>query len=412
MTDTGLLQRWLRFNGVGALGIAVQLGVLAWLVRGAGAHYLWATAIAVEAAVLHNFWWHERWTWRDRQSGSGATLLQRAARFHLLNGAISLGGNLLIMRLLTGSLDVDPLGANIMAIIVCSIVNVGASEWLVFRRAAAAALVLLGVHLAAAAPLSAAGGTPDMGGSELRAHTLKSWTTYEQQVDGRYESSASSGAPFFAMDAFNVPDWRSTALQGGAPMVRIERARPGDPDVAVSDGKIHHWAGAIFVPNTSVDAVLKRLADLAGNEQKYYDDVIGSRLLAKAPDHYRIFMKLRRTKVITVTYNTEHDVRYRRLGDRRASARSVATRIAELENVGTPGEREKKIGSDGGYLWRLNAYWRYEAVNGGVLIECESVSLSRSIPFVLRPFATGMVEGVARDSLERTLNSLRKYLRS
>ena len=73
-------------------------------------------------------------------------------------------------------------------------------------------------------------------------------------------------------------------------------------------------------------------------------------------------------------------------------------------------EREQKVGSDSGFLWRLNAYWRYEAVNGGVLIECESVSLSRAIPFVLRPFATGAVEGVARESLERTLVGLRRYL--
>ena len=85
----------------------------------------------------------------------------------------------------------------------------------------------------------------------------------------------------------------------------------------------------------------------------------------------------------------------------------MATRIAELDDAGTPQEREKKAGSDSGYLWRLNAYWRYEAVNGGVLIECESVSLSRGIPFVLRPFVTGAVEGVARESLERTLTGLR-----
>ena len=121
-------------------------------------------------------------------------------------------------------------------------------------------------------------------------------------------------------------------------------------------------------------------------------------------------MKLRRSKVITVTYNTEHDVRYRRLGQRAASARSVATRIAQLDDAGTPQEHELKPGSDGGYLWRLNAYWRYEAVPGGVLIECESVSLSRAVPYVLRPFATGLVEGLARESLERTLVGLRTYL--
>ena len=138
--------------------------------------------------------------------------------------------------------------------------------------------------------------------------------------------------------------------------------------------------------------------------------MLASRLLSRDNDRYRIYMKLRRSKIITVTYNTEHDVQYRHLGGSRATARSVSTRIAQLDNAGTPQEREQKVGSDSGFLWRLNAYWRYEAVNGGVLIECESVSLSRGIPLLLRPFATGAVEGVARESLERTLVGLRRYL--
>ncbi len=121
-------------------------------------------------------------------------------------------------------------------------------------------------------------------------------------------------------------------------------------------------------------------------------------------------MKLRRESVITVTYNTEHDVLYRRINDTRASSRSVATKIAELEGAGTPQEREKPVGNDHGFLWRLNAYWRYEQVKGGVLIECESVSLSRGVPVLLRPFVTGTVERIARESLQKTLVSLRTEL--
>ena len=93
-------------------------------------------------------------------------------------------------------------------------------------------------------------------------------------------------------------------------------------------------------------------------------------------------MKLRRSKVITVTYNTEHDVRYRRLARARARAPAASPPASpQLDDAGTPQEHELKPGSDSGYLWRLNAYWRYEAVPGGVLIECESVSLSRAVPY-------------------------------
>jgi len=93
-----------------------------------------------------------------------------------------------------------------------------------------------------------------------------------------------------------------------------------------------------------------------------------------------------------------------------ATNRSVSTKIAELAGAGTAGEREKTPGDDHGFLWRLNAYWRYEQVDGGVLIECESVSLSRSIPLLLRPFVTSTVDRIARESLEKTLRSVKAFL--
>jgi putative flippase GtrA len=368
-------------------------------------HYLWATAIAVQATVLHNFCWHERWTWHDRPSSSRRHVYRRLGHFQLTNGLISVAGNLVLMRVLAGTLHMDTLAANIVSILICSLANFCASEWLVFRRAAAVAAVSLMVLQ----PMAAHAGEPD--GAELQTATLKAWSVYERSVDARYDAAAPAGtAPFFALDAFAQADWRGQAQGGTIPMARIDRAAPGGPDLDVPGGKIHHWTGAIFVPGVTVDEVLKRLAALAGSEQKHYADVLASRLISKADDRFQIFMKLRRSKVITVTYNTEHEVRYRRLGTARASARSIATRIAQLEEAGTPQEHELKPGSDSGYLWRLNAYWRYEAVPGGVLIECESVSLSRAVPFVLRPFATGLVEGLARESLERTLTGLRTYL--
>ena len=113
--------RWLKFNAVGAAGMAVHLGLLAFLIRIAGLHYLLATAIAVEAAILHNYFWHRKWTWGDRGSAfSGvATLL----RFNLTSGLVSLGGNLLSTGILTGAAHIDPIIANLLSIGVCSFVN-------------------------------------------------------------------------------------------------------------------------------------------------------------------------------------------------------------------------------------------------------------------------------------------------
>jgi putative flippase GtrA len=123
-------QRFLRFNLVGVVGFVLQLAVLAILLR-TGMHYLAATALAVEAAILHNFAWHERWTWGDRPAARRERL-GRLGRFHLLNGAVSLVGNLAIMRLLVGAFAMPALPANLIAVLACALVNYAGSDRVVF----------------------------------------------------------------------------------------------------------------------------------------------------------------------------------------------------------------------------------------------------------------------------------------
>jgi putative flippase GtrA len=125
--------RFLRFNAVGVIGIGVQLLVLALLKSVFGLHYLWATALAVEAAVLHNFCWHVKWTWRDRTQDAGsASLLNNLWKFHLGNGTVSLLVNLVLMRLLVGSFGFDYLAANVAAIAAGGVANYLVSDRLVF----------------------------------------------------------------------------------------------------------------------------------------------------------------------------------------------------------------------------------------------------------------------------------------
>lgn len=405
-----LLRRWLSFNGVGVLGVGVQLGLLLVLARGLGVHYLAATAVAVEAAVLHNFFWHQHWTWRDRPARNAGEIVSRLLRFHALNGAISLAGNLGLMTVLTGMLRIDPIAANLAAIVVCSAANFSASDSVVFRAARVSALAL-GIVLAPTlvpVTLSAAGTAAE---PDLSAATLAAWQQYERQVDARYDSATAQAGAFFAVDAFGTrPGWRQQVLNGEISMVQLESASPRSGEPSIPDGKVHHWAGAIFVPRAQLGAVVGRLRDRAGLESESFSDVTASRLLARDGDRLKIFMRLRRDSIITVSYNTEHEVVYRHLGAARASSRSVATKVAELVAAGTPQEHEAAPGADRGFLWKLNAYWRFEQAGDGVLIECESVSLSRGVPMLLRPFVTGAVERIARDSLARTLTSMRKDL--
>lgn len=127
------LLRVLKFNAVGAMGMAVQLALLTLLKGGLHVHYMAATAIAVEIALLHNFVWHEAWTWKDRTAGRGG-VARRLLRFNLGNGLVSLAVNLGLMRLLVGQYRMQYLLANLAAISAGAIANFAVGNWLVFEE--------------------------------------------------------------------------------------------------------------------------------------------------------------------------------------------------------------------------------------------------------------------------------------
>jgi putative flippase GtrA len=127
------LGRWLRFNAVGAIGIVVQTGALGVFRSVLGIPLLAATALAVETAVLHNFVWHEHWTWKDR-TASHRGALGRLVRFNLSNGLISIAVNLLFMRVLAGRFHMPYMAANFVGIAAGSLANYLASDKLVFGK--------------------------------------------------------------------------------------------------------------------------------------------------------------------------------------------------------------------------------------------------------------------------------------
>jgi putative flippase GtrA len=129
---SGAARRWFRFSAVGAAGAVAQLAALAFFHAVIGLGYLTATALAVEFAILHNFLWHELWTWRDRANGSPAG---RLLRFQFTAGAVSLVCNLACMRIMTGGHHAPYLVANAASIAVGAIANYLAADLFVFRRA-------------------------------------------------------------------------------------------------------------------------------------------------------------------------------------------------------------------------------------------------------------------------------------
>ena len=127
--------RWLKFNAVGLAGFAVQMGALRFLWLTLGLHYLLATALAVEAAIVHNFVWHQRFTWKSDVWPGWTQSLRRFAKFNLGCGTISIAGNLVLMRWLAGEIGMPYFHASLISVIACSLANFILNDRLVFNAA-------------------------------------------------------------------------------------------------------------------------------------------------------------------------------------------------------------------------------------------------------------------------------------
>jgi len=178
--------------------------------------------------------------------------------------------------------------------------------------------------------------------------------------------------------------------------------------IACPGGIIHHWVGVVFIPEAKLGDVLGMLEDYDKHSVYYAPDVERSKTESRNGDHFRVFLRFRRHKVITVVLDTEHEIEYFRDAPERAHSRSSAVRIAEVENPGKSDEREKPPGQDGGFLWRMETWWRMEEHDRGVYVQSEVVSLTRDIPVVLKWMIEPFVTSIPRETLTATLVATRK----
>jgi len=188
-----------------------------------------------------------------------------------------------------------------------------------------------------------------------------------------------------------------------------ERLQTTDPSgrSATPGAMIHHWVGTVFIPGVTIQQVVAVVQDYDHHSQDYAPEVTQSRTIEHTGDDFKIFYRLRKKKILTIILDAQFDVHHHVLDPRREYSDSVSTRIAQVENAGEPNERELPPGQDGGYLWRLNSYWRYFDSGKGVYVQCEAISLTRDIPAGLGWLIGPMVESAPRESLEFTLQSTR-----
>lgn len=258
-----------------------------------------------------------------------------------------------------------------------------------------------------AAMLTLIGTTPARS-AELQPRTIAAFDHYVKATEAR----AASQREFLWVDSLPAAQRQSRTadLRAGALLIERLTTLDGRREIPIPDGLVHHWVGTVFMPGVTMDKAVALLQDYNRHAEIYRPNVVQSRLLERQGDRFRVFLRFSMTKVITVVVNSEHDAQFTRDGPDRARSRIYSTRVAEVDDAGTADERELPVGRDGGYMWRLNTYWRFLERDGGTYVQCESISLTRGIPFgigwMIKPFVTS----IPRESLEFTLNTTRNTL--
>jgi hypothetical protein len=245
-------------------------------------------------------------------------------------------------------------------------------------------------RIAAVVAVLLAGGTGTASAGNPAPATLAAWQQYVDATHARILVERHRPLQPLAGSATGLFVWAMDA-----PSARVTVDVPG--------GLVHHWRGRIFVPRADLATVIARVR--RAETLLRQPDVRAARVEARGPNHDVVTIALTRSQVVTAHYDTEYDVRYTWLDAARVASDNVATRIRE---IGGPGDLAPH--EDRGFLWGLRAWWRYEAAPGGVVIECETVSLSRPVPVLVRPVVSPIVTRFARESMERTLVSLRDAL--
>ena len=243
-----------------------------------------------------------------------------------------------------------------------------------------------------------------LGAAELKKETIAAFDNYIRGTEARIAGQVSGKRSFLWVD--ESPPRLEQVKKGQA----IAQPWNSRGEVQVADGLIHDWIGAVFIPGASLSKVLTLVRDYDNHYKIYQPEVMASKILEHDQDHYRVYLRLLKKKIITAVLNTEHDINYYPLSATRCHSRSYSTRIAQVADAGRPGEHELPVGNDSGFLWRLYSYWRLEERDGGVYMECQAISLTRDIPTGLGWLIEPVIRELPKDSLVRTLEGTRRAL--
>lgn len=222
---------------------------------------------------------------------------------------------------------------------------------------------------------------------------------YITAIESRFDAQNASGEGYLWID--QDPQRREAIRKGEISVQEVHAPE-------VDGGIIEDWIGGAFLPNTTLDQVLKVDQDYANYTRYYAPEIVQAHLISHQGNHFQVFYRLKKHNVVTVVLDTVHDINFLPLNSDRYSVRSRSASVREVRNAGESDEQVLPQGEGLGFLWAMNSYWRIEQRDGGVYIECEVATLARSIPFGMGALLRPTIESFASESLENTLKAKRR----
>jgi hypothetical protein len=249
--------------------------------------------------------------------------------------------------------------------------------------------------------------------SELKPETVAAFDRYIAATEARMGEDVRLNQ-FLVID--RLPDLQRkdtyNQLQRGQAYIEELHTKQDDRPIHIPNGLIHHWVGVMFIPKATLSDTLAVLNYYNDEPEIYKPEIRRAKLIEQKGNQSKIYLRFYSKSIVTVVLDAYFDIVSTQVGSARVQSASRSTRIAEVENPDGPNEHESADGNDHGYMWRLNSYWRIEEMDGGVYIQNESITLTRTVPaflaWLIDPLTKSIPRGVLLDMLTDTQKAVLK----
>jgi hypothetical protein len=249
--------------------------------------------------------------------------------------------------------------------------------------------------------------------AQLKPETAEGFEAYVKATEARMEEDLRNDQ-FLVID--RLPDLQRKEaydqLQHGQIHIEELHSLQDHHPIHIPGGMVHHWVGVSFIPQATISETDSVLHDYDNEARIYSPQIQRAKLIEQHGNISKIYLQFYSKSIITVVLNAYFDVMETQIASSRIQSASRSTRIVEVVNPGSPDEHERTDGTDHGYMWRLCSYWRLEEKDGGVYVENESITLTRTVPLMFAWLVNPLTKSIPRDVLIHTLTNTEKAVKN